>query len=203
MFTFPDENLNGVHYQIENPNVQRIVHILMNTHSSYIKHFLKLCEEVDESIVEAKSNIEYLQLITGLCDAMENANPADIPNHISKILNTIRYIWMESPYYNTVERLTNLFNSLSNQVIIQCSISIDLKMLFSGKTRKTMDSLGKCIECCHKYKEIYEAVADTHNNINPGSWELDNDIIFNNVDSFVQRCVDILDICNGMIIFGR
>ncbi|KAL4719865.1 hypothetical protein ACJJTC_002863 [Scirpophaga incertulas] len=46
-------------------------------------------------------------------------------------------------------------------------------------------------------------MAEAHNEMKPGSWELDTSNIFNYIDSFIQRCFDMLDVCNCMIIFGR
>ena len=34
-------------------------------------------------------------------------------------------------------------------------------------------------------------------------WDLDTGPIFNHVDSFVQRCRDMIDVCESMITFGR
>ena len=37
----------------------------------------------------------------------------------------------------------------------------------------------------------------------PEIWSLDRAPIFNHVDSFIQRCKDMIEICEAMISFGR
>jgi dynein heavy chain len=51
---------------------------------------------------EAKSNIEFLQILKEPCDKLdETTSPADIPEIVPALLQTVRIIWVNSPYYNT------------------------------------------------------------------------------------------------------
>ncbi|KAG7305948.1 hypothetical protein JYU34_008511 [Plutella xylostella] len=198
------ENLSGLEYQIKNPAVDHITKILITTHSTFIQQFQFLCVEILQKIHEAKSNIEYLQVIKQPCAVLECVlDPDEISSHVPTIINLFRFIWLESPYYNSETRITNLFKALSNQIIILCRNYIKLEDLFDGKTKKALGEFGKCIDCCKQYREIYELMAEAHNEAKPDSWNLDTGAIFNYIDSFVQRCFDMLDVCNCMIIFGR
>lgn len=202
----PDENLNALLHQLKNPAVRHITKILVTTHSTFIHQFQSLCEEIVNKIEEATKNIEYLQVIKQPCAVLECViDPDEIPNHVSKIMNLFRFIWMESPFYNSEARITNLFKALSNQIIILCRTSIKLEDLFEeGMTKKALGEFSKCIDCCKKYREIYDIImAEAHNDVKPGSWDLDTGSIFNYIDSYVQRCFDMMDVCNCMIIFGR
>lgn len=38
--------------------------------------------------------------------------PKDIPNKLPKLISLIRIIWVNSPHYNTRERLTSLFRKV-------------------------------------------------------------------------------------------
>ncbi|XP_046962283.1 dynein axonemal heavy chain 2 [Vanessa cardui] len=203
-WVYRHENLSGLVYQLKNPAVKHITKILVTTHSTFIHQFQVLCEEIMQKILEATSNIEYLQVIKQPCAILECVvDPDDICKHIPNIINLFRFIWMESPYYNSETRITNLFKALSNQIIILCKNYIKLDELFSGKTKKALGEFTKCIDCCKQYREIYDLMAEAHSEVKPGSWELDTGSIFNYIDSFVQRCFDMLDVCNCMIIFGR
>ncbi|CAG9785840.1 unnamed protein product [Diatraea saccharalis] len=198
------ENLSALRHQLKNPAVRHITKILVTTHSTFINQFQSLCEEIIYKRKEATSNIEYLQVIKQPCAVLECViDPDEISKHIPQIINLFRFIWMESPFYNSEARITNLFKALSNQIIILCKTYINLDDLFSGETKKALGEFSKCIDCCKKYREIYDVMAEAHNDVNPGSWELDTGSIFNYIDSFVQRCFDMLDVCNCMIIFGR
>ncbi|GBO98710.1 Dynein-1-beta heavy chain, flagellar inner arm I1 complex [Eumeta japonica] len=203
-WTYRHENLSAIQYQIKDPAVRHIKKVLLATHSTFLTQFQTLCEDIVQRIAEAKSNIEYLQVLNQPCALLESAaGPDEIPQHIPRIMNLFRFIWTESPYYNTEARITNLFKSLGNQVIILCRSYIKLDELFDGRTKKALGDFAKCIDCCRQYKEIYEIMCEAHNEREPDSWALDISSIFNYIDSFVQRCVDMLDVCNCMIIFGR
>lgn len=55
------------------------------------------------------------------------------------------------------------------------------------------------IESCLVYKGIYgEMCKGTE-----PAWELDEGLIFNHIDAFVERLNDVIDICESMIVFGR
>ncbi|CAG4949533.1 unnamed protein product [Colias eurytheme] len=112
-WVYRHENLSALLYQLRNPAVKHITKILVTTHSTFIHQFQALCDEINQKIKEATSNIEFLQ------------------------------------------------------------------------------------------GDIYDLMAEAHSEVNPGTWELDTGSIFNYIDSFVQRCFDMLDVCNCMIIFGR
>lgn len=50
---------------------------------------------------EAKSNIEFLKILREPCVELdESTSPADIPKIIPTLLQTVRIIWVNSPYFN-------------------------------------------------------------------------------------------------------
>jgi dynein heavy chain len=57
---------------------------------------------LQEGMQEAKSNIEFLKIVREPCVELdESTSPADIPKIIPKLLQTVRIIWVNSPYFNT------------------------------------------------------------------------------------------------------
>lgn len=46
-------------------------------------------------------------------------------------------------------------------------------------------------------------MAEAHSENSSRPWQLNNAHIFNHVDSFVQRCYDMIEVCECMITFGR
>jgi dynein heavy chain len=51
---------------------------------------------------EAKSNIDFLQILKDPCDELDKTvSPADIPKIIPTLLQNVIVIWINSPYYNT------------------------------------------------------------------------------------------------------
>ncbi|KAJ8936980.1 hypothetical protein NQ318_015644 [Aromia moschata] len=42
-----------------------------------------------------------------------------------------------------------------------------------------------------------------HNEYGEKPWDLDKAPVFNHVDSFIQRCKDMIEVCESMVVFGR
>lgn len=121
---------------------------------------MTLAEEINKNLIEVKSNIEYLQILKDPCNELRQiASPENIPPKLSSILNMIRFIWQNSPYYNTEEKITTICRALTNQIIIQCSEYVELDVVFKAKeSRKAIKMFQTCIDCCIKYIQIYTLV---------------------------------------------
>lgn len=155
------ENLSGLSYQLKSKSLKHFLDILTVHQSSYIRPFQALIGEITDATNEAKSNIEFLQILKKPCEELSwETNPTQMINHIPKLLNIFRVIWMNSPHYNTRDRITLLCRNLSNQLILQCKNFIDLDDIFlNGRTRHGIKMLEKNIDCCLKYKVIYDVVS--------------------------------------------
>lgn len=117
---------------------------------------MKFVDEIDQNMIEAKSNIEHLQILIEPCKELRVcASPNELPDKIPYILNLIRVIWNNSPYYNTKDKITTICRELTNEIIHYCTDFITLGDIFEGKTKKGIQMLESCIECCINYKYIY------------------------------------------------
>jgi dynein heavy chain len=70
------------------------------SHSSF-KPNINVRFKLQEGMREAKSNIEFLQILKEPCDKLDETTSPDIPKIIPELLQTVRIIWVNSPYYNT------------------------------------------------------------------------------------------------------
>ena len=132
----------------------------------------------------------YLKiLLQEPCEKLTKSHPKDTASQLTYIIRVIRFIWTQSTYYNTRERLTGLFRKLSNEIIRICSRSISLKDVFDGKAKSSMATLHQCIEACVKWKTIYRRTAQSQHRFSEMKWVLDQSSIFAQVDAFVQERV--------------
>ncbi|XP_023311334.1 dynein heavy chain 2, axonemal [Anoplophora glabripennis] len=202
---YRSENLLGLNHQLNNKTLKHICNILMSVQSTYVRQFRTLTDDISSSVRESHSNIEYLGVLVKPCEELEKTySPKDFPDKLSKILHLIRYIWLNSPYFNTTEKITVLCRSLSNQIILQCINFIDLDVVFQNKeTKRAIEMFETCIDCMTRYIKTYVLVSSSHNEYGWMSWDLDKAPIFNHIDSFIQRCKDMIEVCESMIVFGR
>ncbi|XP_059156869.1 dynein axonemal heavy chain 2-like isoform X2 [Physella acuta] len=196
-------DLSGITTQLDKPGVKRITQILELAKSSYVTPFLKLSGQIIEGSRQAESNLKFLAVLKDPCYELADAKPKDIPKLIPKILNIIRMIWVNSDYYKTRERLTGILKKMSNEIIRRCSVEINLDKIFDGYVISGKQSLNDCIECCEEWKEIYDKTSRLHHRFSQVGWVLDRSSIFAQIDAFIQRCKDMLEVCEAQFHFAR
>ncbi|XP_069805044.1 dynein axonemal heavy chain 2 isoform X1 [Dendropsophus ebraccatus] len=197
------DDLSGISTQLDQPGVKHIELILQLAKSSYIGPFQKLSKQIQEGSVQAQSNLSFLSLLKQPFEEMMSLKIKEIPDKLPRLLNLVRIIWVNSPYYNTRERLTSLFRKISNEFIRLCSREIVLDRIFDGYITSSRQVLQDCIQCCMAWKEQYTGAAQLHHRFSEIGWVLDQTSIFAQVDAFVQRCKDLLEVCLCQQQFGR
>ena len=158
-YFFLDDNLSGLNYQLRRETVDLIINILSAVQSSYIRQFLILKDEIEHGTIEAKSNIKFLSILKDtLAELKTCTTPASVAQYLPKMMHLFRTIWLNSPFYNTRERISNLFTALSNQIVVMCKGFINLADVFAGKTRKSIKIFYECIKLCEDYITLYYEV---------------------------------------------
>ncbi|KAJ7369518.1 Dynein heavy chain 2, axonemal [Desmophyllum pertusum] len=203
-------DLSGISEQLDKPGVKRIQSILEHSKSSYVAPFLKLSKLIQDGSAQAQSNLKFLSTLKEPCEELAQAQPKDIPAMLPKILNIIRIIWMNSEHYKSRERLTGLLRKVSNEIIKRCSTKSHWRTSLRVGSRQV----------CKGYRRVSSAVSHgntrtarlslfflqisrMHSKLSSERWILDQSSIFAQVDAFVQRCKDLLEVCEGQIHFAR
>ena len=185
-----------------------MVKVLEMAKSSYLGPFETLSKRIKEGSEEAENNLKFLELITEPCQKLAEAGPANIPTILPELLHCIRMISTLSKYYHTDDRLTGLLRKISNQIIKRCCANISLDEVFNGDVTESMVTLDQTIKCGVAWKHIYRRTAKAINanadKTKKGPrWKFDEASIFAQIDAFVQRCRDLLEVCEGQIQFAR
>jgi len=92
---------------------------------------------------------------------------------------------------------------VSHEVIKRCHSSISLEDIFTGHVEHSKVTLQECIDCCEAWKSTYNNTSRVHSKFSSEKWVLDNSSIFAQVDAFMQRCRDLLEVCEGQVHFAR
>lgn len=95
---------------------------------------------------------------------------------------------------------------MSNEIIHRCSAEIPLVKIFEGDVEKCKTALEESIEACDSWKRLYtemmeqfvsqnlNLVEETESVEHPHMSELGTRSIFAPLESFLQRCQDILEV---------
>ncbi|KAM5307672.1 dynein axonemal heavy chain 2 [Glossophaga mutica] len=196
-------DLSGISTQLVKEGVKHIESILRLAKSSYLAPFMKLAQQIQDGSCQAQSNLTFLSILKEPYQELAFVPPKDISSKLPKLISLIRIIWVNSPYYNTRERLTSLFRKMSNEIIRLCCHAISLDRIFEGYVNSSKDDLHGCISCCHAWKDHYLQAVQMHTQFSSRGWVLDQTSIFAQVDAFVQRCKDLIEVCDCQYHFAR
>lgn len=199
--SFEGEVLLAVKHQVNQKDFLKVLKILRKSHSIFVRPIDDLIRSIEKEIDRAQSNIRYLKLLIEPCEELSSIHsPADIPMKLPRIINTIRFIWLNSDYYNTVNLMTKLFRYVGNHIIQFCCRKINVSAIFSGDATNQIILANMSIDCCLYYKVMYEKISKMDGN---EDWVLNYSLIFNYIETFMNRLHDFIEICEGIIIFSR
>lgn len=179
-----------------------ILRILEKGQSTFLKKIHELIDEANLEFERITDNILYLRLLLKPCVEINGLeSPSEIATKLPKLINIIRFIWLQSKYYNTKELITKLFRYVSNHIIAFCQMKIDVESLLINSPDAAIKIANTSIDCCLYYKVIYELISSEHKTNEP-IWDLDNSKIFNHIDTFIRRLYNLIEISEGIIVFG-
>ncbi|XP_018599950.2 dynein heavy chain 2, axonemal [Scleropages formosus] len=196
-------DLSGISRQLQQPGVRHIQATLQTSKSNYVLPFCKLSKQIQDGTLQAQSNLSFLSLLRDPCEEMAQLKPCNMAPKLSHLIKLVRIIWVNSPFYNNPERITALFRKMSNELIQLCCQEISLDRIFEGYVVSSKQTLNDCIRCCLSWKEEYLRTSQLHNKYSSAGWALDQSIIFALVDAFLQRCKDLLEVCDCQQQFAR
>lgn len=198
------DNLINIRDQLENPELKKILDILENADQKNLRTFKDFVDSITKGAEEAEENLKFLQTLYEPCKEMAEATPAGIIDILPRVLNCVRLIKDYSQHYNNDSKISGLLRKISNEVINRCKNYINLDDMLTGDVHKCVADLREAISCCEQWRKIFDStVFAISNDPESKNWEIKSDSIFAQNDAFVQRCVDLIEICDGQIQFAR
>ncbi|KAK4469213.1 hypothetical protein MN116_006788 [Schistosoma mekongi] len=197
------EDLTGISTQLDKSTIKHIRDILLIAKSTYITAFLKLADEIKTTTQQAQNNLKFLNTIKEMCHELNESKPNDILSKLPHLINMIRMIWTNSTYYNDKDLITGLFKKVSNEIISRCCAFISIDDIFNGKIISSSINLHQCIHCCEQYEVIYDRIQNIHTRNSSKPWDAQKCSIFAQINAFIQRCHDLLEVCESQKDFGR
>lgn len=178
--------------QFEQVEVQKVLRILESKQSIYIKKFNDLVLECVQEVTRAADNMLFLALLIEPCKQLEESqSPSDIPQLLPGLIRSILFIQRKSKFITSSAVIVRLFRGLTNHIILYCRSKINVPEVLEGFPLEGIKLCSQSIECCVAYREIYEAITAN----DPDVIGLDERVIFNPIDTFIERLNDVILIC--------
>jgi dynein heavy chain len=111
-------------------------------------------------------------------------------------------IWEHSKFYKSNERISGLLHKISNEIIKRCKQQINVDDMLDGDVEKCIEDLKDSITCGRKWRQIYDKMASTISKKYSQKWDFSLNSIFAQVEAFVQRCSELIEICEGQLQFA-
>lgn len=190
--TISDEVLHGLILQFEQVEVQKVLRILECKQSIYIKQFNDLVLECVQEVTRAADNMQFLALLIEPCKQLEESeSPLNMPQLLPGLIRLLLFIQRKSKFITGSAAIGRLFRGLTNHIILYCRSKINVPEVLEGCPREGIKLCSQSIECCVAYREIYKVITAN----DPDVIGLDERVIFNPIDTFIERLNDMILIC--------
>jgi len=196
-------DMGGIRTQLEDPDLRGVLQVLELAKSTYLAPFLDLRTTISQEALAAEDNWQFLLCLEAPCTQLHAAAPTQIPELLPHILSCVRMIWNVSRFYNTPERITMLLRKLSNEIISLCCSVVSLEDIFAGDVPAVMGRLQECMVAAARWKELYAVTAAAVKRHSKKAWDFETSSIFAQVDAFIQRCRDLLEVCDAQLQFSE
>lgn len=115
--------------------------------------------QITEAANEAKDNVKYLFTLEKFIEPLYNGTPATIQDTLPALMNSIKMIHTIARYFNTTERMTDLFVKITNQMIANCKgfvLAVQAEETGDKLWKKDPQQLVVRLEACLKLNEAYQ-----------------------------------------------
>ncbi|ANQ07504.1 Uncharacterized protein PCOAH_00018730 [Plasmodium coatneyi] len=99
--------------------------------------------KIENEFNESKDNIKYLESIEQFILSLYLCNVENIIDNLPSLLNSIKMIYLVARFYNTPNKLNNLFIKITNQLVIKCKEEIFSAKKKTRKRRRTNNRRGR------------------------------------------------------------
>jgi len=202
-------NLNSIFEQLQSQRIRKVLRALDQSKSTYCTTFARLCREVFTARMEANDNMKYLRTLELWFGQLNDES--DFPklqDNFKPMMHIILLIWKNSKHYNTPGRLVVLMREICNSLINQACKYVSGEQIFArieaDEAGIAVEQLKTTLRVCGQFKATYFEYRNTANAECPANpWRIQNNALFMRLDSFLERCHDILDLTQTIVQFGK
>ena len=202
---FISSNLTSIHEQLVGEKINGVIGVLEETKSAHVPAFRRLCEDVASAMNEANDNVKFLKPLVPLLEKLRDSDDfEELGNLFMPIMHTIMLIWKHSGHYNSPSRLVLLMREICNDLIRQARNNVNPESILEDEPQDAVDKLLATLRVCSMLKTAYFKYKTRVSVECPEKpWRFQNSALFNRLDSFLERCHDILELVNTKLQYMK
>ena len=153
---------------------------------------------ITEALNEAKDNVKYLTTLEKFIEPLYNGTPQQIIDSLQPLMNAVKMIHTIARYYNTSDRMTQLFMKITNQMINNCKRTIlqgkVVEKLWTRDPDELIETMQVCINLNTAYQSQYETTKQKLETMPKGKqFDFSKNQIFGKFDLFCRRLTKLID----------
>jgi len=204
------QKLTSITEQLKRPECKQVISILStltkNTADNSRQGVTKLLHRwkgidvnITESANEAKDNVKYLYTLERFIEPLYTGSAETIIDTLPALMNSIKMIHTIARYYNTPERMTNLFAKITDQMILNCKDHIvgnedSNDSFWEKEPQDLVRKLESCLKLNDAYQEQYRSTKAKLEQTPKGNQFTFNEMhIFGKFDLFCRRIIKLID----------
>jgi len=163
---------------------------------SLLRRWKQIDLNITEAANEAKDNVKYLYTLEKFIEPLYTGTPLTVVDTLPALMNSIKMIHTIARYYNTTERMTNLFGKVTNQMIACCKYFILApdSVLWTQDPNTLVHNLEACLKLNDSYQENYRLTKDKLLTMPKGKqFDFSEQQIFGKFDLFCRRVIKLID----------
>ncbi|XP_053327234.1 dynein axonemal heavy chain 11-like [Spea bombifrons] len=200
------EDLLGVHSQLQNPEIQKVVGILQSKRSSYYSSFMDLISRAEEAFSEALDIELHLRPLRFYIAHLEESNFADIEGFFRPLFHTFCLIWTHSRYYCYPGRIIVLLQEFCNLLIDRAINFLIPEEIFKMELEEGLERVQQTVKMFHSFKNTFTIYKDkiscqAASNKSIKVWDFPSNLVFFRFDRILERLLYIEDLFTAAINF--
>ncbi|XP_075466168.1 dynein axonemal heavy chain 11-like [Ascaphus truei] len=200
------ENLLGVYYQLQNPEVHKVIDILQKKRSSYYLSFMELISKVEEALSEALDIELHLRPLKFYIAHLEESNFPDIENLSTPLFHTICLIWTHSRYYCFPGRIIVLLQEFCNLLIDAAFTFLIPEEIFKMELEEGLERVQQTVQMFTSFKKTFSIYKEkmSYNSSSMKDvklWDFPANLVFSRFDSILERLLYIEELFTAAIDF--
>ncbi len=198
-----EDTLRSLCDQVQHDRMRKALRMLELSKSTYYAPFLRLTRELSMARVEASEVATFLRPMQRLVAAFSHSlRFVDLIPLFRPIMHLLFLVWKSSRYFNTSSRLQIFLQKLSNDVVSAAGFFLSGDDVFELEPEEVDTRLRSALKVCVAMKNAYMDYKDrTERDVPMNPWRAQEAIAFASVDSYIERCHDMLDFTQARIHF--